>query len=502
MKSKLALTCSVVLLLAACGGSGSSSIPVTISGKVIDGYISGAVVCIDSNDNLASGPGETFANTDTTGRYSITLSDADKAALAKSRLIAFIPKAAINADTGAAVGNDYLMLTKPYDAANQTYNFTPYSTNIEIAVSVGAARTTAQSGLKASRNMTALDAYSDYVAEKNNAANKAEATTVAALAASEFQNLLAAHVRSLIKPSSNSFTNTYFGDGLFGPISDTVFSQIFGTPVAGSPGYYVTGLNEFNWDSTQSIFAKSTLTFSSWPPAIDPVSGWLPNVQTTTFERPTAYGRISSISGVDTYQYWSPEIDISGKTVSTADFFKAPATLLNVTYPPGSKSSLVDYQLSLKSMMLGDGISYPGTMANFLATGANFNLPFWLQWSFDTTAPCFFAVNGTNAIFSLPGSVNTVAGVSTISTFTYGGVPMVRIDMPSALLSTCKGPDHWDFAEYTDNLGTSVMGFKRIYEGAGYVRAWSGPSWVNSTAMNAMLQATGKPIPTPWPPSK
>jgi hypothetical protein len=37
--------------LVACGG-GSSSSPTTLSGEVIDGYIEGAIVCLDENGSV------------------------------------------------------------------------------------------------------------------------------------------------------------------------------------------------------------------------------------------------------------------------------------------------------------------------------------------------------------------------------------------------------------------------------------------------------------------
>ncbi len=45
-----ALSCGLTMLLSACGG-GSSNSDSSISGTVIDGYIEGAKVCLDANNN-------------------------------------------------------------------------------------------------------------------------------------------------------------------------------------------------------------------------------------------------------------------------------------------------------------------------------------------------------------------------------------------------------------------------------------------------------------------
>ena len=68
-----ALGLATAALLAACGGGGGSATtgPVTLAGAVIDGYISGATVCLDLNSNGACDAGEPSSTTGTNGRYSL-----------------------------------------------------------------------------------------------------------------------------------------------------------------------------------------------------------------------------------------------------------------------------------------------------------------------------------------------------------------------------------------------------------------------------------------------
>ena len=79
-KCKAALTAvSVACLLSACGGSSSDDFKAQsqgkttteYSGKVIDGYVSGAKVCIDANANNACDAGEVSTTTDLQGAYSL-----------------------------------------------------------------------------------------------------------------------------------------------------------------------------------------------------------------------------------------------------------------------------------------------------------------------------------------------------------------------------------------------------------------------------------------------
>ncbi|KVX99500.1 hypothetical protein WL10_28215 [Burkholderia ubonensis] len=86
--SKHILGLSIATALAACGGGGDSSpsLPSTggdstpttpvpaITGKAIDGYLTGATVCLDLNENGLCDSGEPSAVTDATGQFSIPYS--------------------------------------------------------------------------------------------------------------------------------------------------------------------------------------------------------------------------------------------------------------------------------------------------------------------------------------------------------------------------------------------------------------------------------------------
>ena len=79
-----ALSIMTAGFIAGCGGGGGSDSGVTatsttISGKVADGYLSGAEVFLDKNGNYQWDGGEAKATTDDTGAYSMTVPAADAA---------------------------------------------------------------------------------------------------------------------------------------------------------------------------------------------------------------------------------------------------------------------------------------------------------------------------------------------------------------------------------------------------------------------------------------
>lgn len=122
----------LTLVLASCGGGSSTPEPMTgnaiagpeeplvtpaetgtqtsatsISGRVADGYIRGAVVCVDLNDNEKCDDGEPVAVSGEGGQY--TLSVPPEAQM--KSIIAEIPADAIDEDTGEPVGQDLVFVT-------------------------------------------------------------------------------------------------------------------------------------------------------------------------------------------------------------------------------------------------------------------------------------------------------------------------------------------------------------------------------------------------------
>ena len=73
---KISLIISALLLIG-CGGGGSNTSNNTneIKGKVIDGYVKNAIVCLDLNNNFKCDTNEPFTITDKNGNYSLKTKD-------------------------------------------------------------------------------------------------------------------------------------------------------------------------------------------------------------------------------------------------------------------------------------------------------------------------------------------------------------------------------------------------------------------------------------------
>lgn len=101
---------SIALLLSACGGGGRSAGPSTLSGNVIDGYITGAIVCLDINGNGACDSGEPSGTSGANGAYSISVPAG--ISTANLHLIAKVPVGAIDADSPSTpITAPYTMLS-------------------------------------------------------------------------------------------------------------------------------------------------------------------------------------------------------------------------------------------------------------------------------------------------------------------------------------------------------------------------------------------------------
>jgi hypothetical protein len=123
-------------VLSACGGEDTPPTPpVTVSGVVADGPLSGATACYDLNDNAACDAGEPSSPTDTDGRYSFEVAAAVAGAHA---VIVDVPATAVDKDTGAAVGTAFTLKSPPTGTAGaQTIFVSPLTT---LVVDVAAAQ--------------------------------------------------------------------------------------------------------------------------------------------------------------------------------------------------------------------------------------------------------------------------------------------------------------------------------------------------------------------------
>ncbi len=99
-----AVTLAVAALVSACGGGGgggnSPSATSSIAGTVIDGYIEGATVCLDTDANMACDTGEPSAPSAKDGSYKLDTSALTTAQIQAAHLLTVVPTTAKDADDG------------------------------------------------------------------------------------------------------------------------------------------------------------------------------------------------------------------------------------------------------------------------------------------------------------------------------------------------------------------------------------------------------------------
>ena len=175
-----ALSMITVGLIAGCGGgggsdSGATATSTTISGKVADGYLSGAEVFLDKNGNYQWDGNEPKTTTDGNGAYRMTVSTADAATCPViARAIAGVT---IDNDTNTPVANSYV-LCAPAGVAGF---ISPMSTLIreKMLANPNMTLTEAMIQLRNQMNLPAdIDMMADYVAGSQSGVNASQHQTM------------------------------------------------------------------------------------------------------------------------------------------------------------------------------------------------------------------------------------------------------------------------------------------------------------------------------------
>ena len=132
------------LFLSACSsGSGDS---VSLSGKIIDGYIKGAIVCLDENNNGACDNGEPSTTSAEDGSYSLNYSGS----IAGKHILAIVPIGAMDSDLGP-VTSEYNLLAP----AESPKTVTPMSTLVSHEmIDKGSSASEAAQSIKTNFNLS------------------------------------------------------------------------------------------------------------------------------------------------------------------------------------------------------------------------------------------------------------------------------------------------------------------------------------------------------------
>ena len=147
-------------VLVACGGGGTTGQALT--GKVMDGYIKGAIVCLDVNNNGVCNSDEPQTETTAGGAY--TLDVPSDAQLGGTNLLVNVPVGAIDEDTGAAVTTAFAMR----GFANSASVVSPLTTAVVARVDAGMTLAQASAAVASDLGLTGTpDLMADYVAAQS-----------------------------------------------------------------------------------------------------------------------------------------------------------------------------------------------------------------------------------------------------------------------------------------------------------------------------------------------
>ncbi len=166
-KIPLSAAVSAVLLVTACGGSGSSgALPSAniLSGMAVDGYIQGASVFLDVNRNGVQDPGEPATSTDQSGRYTLDLG----ATAGSVTGLPVIVTGGVDSDTGLVFTGK---LSAPVESIQQAQVITPLTTLVDamVAYQYAADVPTAKQKVAAALGLTVDQLSTDPVAAIANA---------------------------------------------------------------------------------------------------------------------------------------------------------------------------------------------------------------------------------------------------------------------------------------------------------------------------------------------
>ena len=257
---KSATVVAAACLLSACGGGGVTG--QSVGGRVMDGYLVGATVCLDANVNGACDTDEVSAVTTAGGRFSFKVLDGVD--LATARLAVAVPATAVDEDTGLAVGTAYRLM----GFAGAEAVVTPLTTVVAAHVDSGLTREQAVAQTKADLGID-FDPAEDYV----DTANAAVHNVARVLAGAFQQNSLSGSnaIRSALSSiktaamtafasndalDANALANLVGSITVQGGLTDVVFASGYGAALdpnwVGDLGVYRQGFtNEeggvFGW---------------------------------------------------------------------------------------------------------------------------------------------------------------------------------------------------------------------------------------------------------------
>jgi len=166
---KKLISISAIIFLIGCGGSSSSSnsgndniSKTTINGKVADGYLINAKVCLDKNENYVCDSDEPSSYTKSDGSYSLEVESGDEN---KYPVIVEVGKDAIDTDTNENVSDEFLL----FAPAGKYQFISPYTTLIKTQMDLNPQFSIddAENVIKTKLGMPSADLFANYLKDNS-----------------------------------------------------------------------------------------------------------------------------------------------------------------------------------------------------------------------------------------------------------------------------------------------------------------------------------------------
>lgn len=450
--------CSVAAacVLSACGGGGDGGEApappdpgppapsgLTLTGQVMRGPLQGARVCIDANADLQCDGDEPVAVTDAQGGYTLVLSAAQAALLATARLVAQVPASAIDASTGAPVGDEHVLLARPYEAGRTAYLFTPVRTRVEQLVWGGVAREEAEAVVRRGAGLVDLALDDDYIAAADGL-HRDEAVSVHAQAVAWFGQQTRGLMAMLHRPSDAWF-NAQAGAGVFelsadpgrdGPVYTATATNLMAGPVAGE---MLASRSRWSFDPAVDTAFHGYAPIGERSDFLDETAGWLDGDPQGTLAQRLDAGRVLQLrSGVAIAAELRDVEELAGRAIARDDVGGSADVAVSGTWPDGAQRyrhhARVQWRAGGYARVHEEGEPFGMTLASldqFIAlrqvqpdgSGS------WRALRGVDASAVEMGFDGAGGVVFRDSSTLQPLGGAAIETFTFGGVPVLRVPL-------------------------------------------------------------------------
>lgn len=503
-------------VLSACGGGGDGgeapSTPdpgppapsgLTLTGKVMRGLLQGARVCVDANDDLQCDGDEPVAVTDVQGGYRLELTAAQAALLATARLVAQVPASAIDASTGAPVGDDeHVLLARPYEAGRTEYVFTPVRTRVEQLVWGGVSREEAEAVARRGAGLVDLALDDDYIAAADGL-HRDEALSVHTQATAWFGQQTRGLMAMLHRPSDAWF-NAQAGAGVFelsadpgrdGPVYTVTSVNLVAGPVAGE---MLVSHRRWAFDPAVDTAFHGYAPIGERSDFLDETAGWLDGDPQGTLAQRLDAGRVLQLrSGVAIAVELRDVEDLSGRAIARDDVGGGADVAVSGTWPDGAlryrHHARVQWRAGGYARVPEEGEPFGMTLASlkqFIAlrqvqpdgSGS------WRALRGLEASAVEMGFDGQGGVIFRDSSTLQPLGGAAVETFTFGGVPVLRVPLSEQASAA-------EFGVFGVSLYFAV--YRGVHQldmvEAGAMEVGGEGRGVNRLAVDALTRAVGVP---------